>query len=171
MSPGRSPCTTGAGIGISGGAKQNTVGGSTIAARNLISGNTVYGLGIFDRFTSNNVVAGNYIGTDITGKLAVPNGEGVRIFSAASKNVIGGTSPGARNLISGNIHRGVYLLDSDTAENALYGNYIGTDVTGTLAVPNGSGVELAGGANQNHIGGFDKTSVVRRIKGTSFQGI
>src|SRR5215213_8922629 len=46
-------------------------------------------------------VEGCYLGTDVTGKIAIPNvGAGVGVFS--SNNVIGGSTPSARNVISGN---------------------------------------------------------------------
>jgi titin len=150
------------GAAISGGAVENTIGGTIVEARNLISGNTNYGVGIFDRFTSKNVVHGNYIGTDVTGLLALGNGEGVNIFSAASENTIGGTIPRtqgvdmenvSRNIISGNIRQGVRIYDTDTSLNLVQGNYIGTDVTGTVALANTYGVEIEGGATNNLIGG------------------
>ena len=53
-----------------------------------------------------NVVEGNYIGTDVTGTVALANAlAGVAITAStipASNNTIGGTTPAARNVISGN---------------------------------------------------------------------
>ena len=51
----------------SAGASDNTVGGTTAAARNIISGNADDGIEIEGSGTSGNVVEGNFIGTDATG--------------------------------------------------------------------------------------------------------
>ncbi len=59
---------------------------------------------------------------------------GVIVFSGQN-NTIGGTTPGARNLISGNIGDGV-LLRGDGMANIVQGNFIGTDVTGRVALGN-----------------------------------
>src|SRR5207249_1661314 len=93
----------------------------------------------------NNVIAGNFIGTDPTGTQSRGNTEiGVEIQS--SDNRIGGTDPADRNLVSGNNDLvtgnetpGIYMSGTN---NVTLGNYIGTDVTGTLALPNGDGVML-----------------------------
>src|SRR5262249_13864698 len=61
------------GIEIAEGASGNTVGGTTVAARNVISGNNFIGLSIHDAGTNNNVVLGNYLGLNATGKAAVAN--------------------------------------------------------------------------------------------------
>ena len=73
----------------------------------MISGNTTYGVGISDTGTSGNLVEGDYIGTDLTGKVAIANDTGVEIRSGANANSIGGTTSGAGNLISGNTEVGV----------------------------------------------------------------
>jgi titin len=141
------------GIAIDGFAQDNTIGGTTAAARNIISGNRSYGVAIFDRLTTGNLVEGNYIGTDLTGTQAIPNDEGVDIFDAASGNTIGGTGLGCtRNLISGNSHEGVHIFDRDTSD-VVQNNYIGTDMTGTRPLANGFGVSITGGASGNLIGG------------------
>src|SRR6202043_778681 len=55
------------GIGLAGGASSITIGGTTAAARNIISGNKVYGVRISDSGTNANVVEGNLIGTNASG--------------------------------------------------------------------------------------------------------
>src|SRR5262249_10883979 len=62
------------GVFIRGGATNNTVGGVTGAARNILSGNGYAGLGIYDPGTTGNLVEGNYLGTDITGMTPAGNG-------------------------------------------------------------------------------------------------
>jgi titin len=131
-------------------ASQNIVGGTSPAARNVLSGNIV-GVNISNFDASGNVVEGNFIGTNANGVAAVPNQTGVYINSSPS-NIIGGSTPGAGNLISGNTVSGVNIYGTLTSGNLVQGNLIGTDVTGTAAIPNSSGVfiELA---PSNTIGG------------------
>jgi hypothetical protein len=85
------------------------IGGTEPGQGNLISGNALSGVGIFGAATAGVVVEGNRIGTNADGTAAVPNGStGVEI-NGPSGNLIGGTAPGAGNLISGNAHSGVSL--------------------------------------------------------------
>ena len=108
---------------------------------------------------SGNRVQGNFIGTDVSGTIALGNGTGVFIqasFTAGpKKNIIGGPAPGEGNVISGNT-RGVFIEDDDlvgTIGNLIQGNLIGTDVSGTSALGNVTyGVEVRG-ASDNTIGG------------------
>ena len=141
-------------VSLTNGARGNTVGGTTVAARNVLSGNDAAGVFIADPATTNNIVTGNYIGTDRTGTIAVANNyAGVIIANGAHGNVIGGTSAGAGNVISGN-DSGITMYDAGTSQNRVEGNYIGLDPTGTLPLPNDStGVTLFGGVQQNSIGG------------------
>ncbi|HEX4319689.1 MAG TPA: choice-of-anchor D domain-containing protein [Acidobacteriaceae bacterium] len=88
-------------------------------------------------------IEGNFFGVDATGKTAAPNRIGVfadngpGLGSTAAGNIIGGTTPQARNLLSGNTLAGVLFL-STAIEAELQGNWIGLDVTGTTVLPNGS---------------------------------
>jgi uncharacterized repeat protein (TIGR01451 family) len=86
--------------------------------------------------TSNNRIEGNFIGTDFDGAAALGNGiEGVLILDA-SNNTIGGTTPEARNVLSGNAFAGVAIIGSSATGNTIQGNFIGTNAAGTAAVPN-----------------------------------
>lgn len=148
------PTTVGVGVQLSGSGI--TIGGTAAGAGNLISGNLT-GIELFQ--ASGIFVEGNYIGTNPAGTAAVANGTGVRILGGASTNTIGGTSAGARNLISGNSFDGVVISGSSTTANPVEGNYIGTDLTGTLALGNGrDGVLIYQGANGNTIGGKFSTA-------------
>src|SRR5262249_26231453 len=143
------------GVLVGSGATGNTIGGTTAGARNVISGNLISDIGsgveIGGPGTSGNHVVGNYIGVDPSGAAALPNRDGVVIGKGATDNQIGGTTPGERNVISGN-HRpsarynarvGVLIVaccGSPVSDNTLAGNYIGTDSTGMTAVPNDIGI-------------------------------
>ncbi len=98
---------------------------------------------------SNNVIEGNFIGTDAAGSSALANGTGVSLASA-DNNTIGGTVPGARNLIAGNGGAGL-LINSASDDNLVQGNLIGTDLSGTIALENSSGVVVMG--DRNIVGG------------------
>ena len=141
------------GVGIFYGANFNVIGGTTSAARNVISGNTSQGVSIGYSPTYGNIVEGNYIGLNPAGTVAIPNTEsGVDIFNANS-NVIGGTTDGAGNVISGNDQDGVLIQNSGTVGNVVLGNIIGLNAAGTAAVSNTwSGVEVYGGSAGNTIG-------------------
>jgi uncharacterized repeat protein (TIGR01451 family)/CSLREA domain-containing protein len=143
-----------AGIYISGGSSTIGAGSgsgaptSCTAPCNLISGNKV-GIHIYQN-ASGNTIAGNFIGTDITGKMPLTNSIGIKLETSL-QNTIGGLTGGMRNLISGNT-TGV-LATNSARSTLLQGNYIGTDVTGAAALPNQTGIRLDGGAYQATIGG------------------
>src|SRR5581483_11381519 len=108
--------------------------------------------------TSGNTVLGDYVGTDAAGSASIPNRHaGVLVEAGASGNTIGGTSAGARNLISGNIFKGVsagvVLTDAGTSQNTVEGNWIGLDASGATPLGNRHGVVLQHGAAGNTIGG------------------
>jgi hypothetical protein len=95
---------------------------------------------------------------------------GVSIGSGADENLVGGTSAGERNVISGNAGSGVSIYGSETTGNKVYGNYIGTDAAGSVADPNRVGVEIGGSAHGNKIGGSDPGEG-NVISGNTEQGI
>lgn len=130
------------GVLIAAGATNNTVGGITAAARNLISGNSGSGVQVGATsdmsFTSGNVVAGNDIGTDVTGLLPLgngagssPAGDGVDLIGVHSVfNTVGGSTAAAGNLISANAYDGIYV--DYAAYNNLEFNLIGADAARNL---------------------------------------
>ena len=142
-------------VWIESGAASNTIGGSTVSERNIISGNTNYtGVYITGSGTNNNVVKGNYIGTNAAGTAAIANAYGVYIVGGAQSNTVGGAAAGEINVISGNSNTGVYISGSGTNNNVVKGNYIGTNAAGDAAIANVSyGVNIATSASLNTIGG------------------
>ncbi len=77
--------------------------------RNVISGNSGNGL-IIEAGASDNIVAGNYIGLNASGTAAVGNHQaGVLLATGASDNTIGGLTALLRNVIGGNLNRGVFI--------------------------------------------------------------
>jgi hypothetical protein len=143
------------GVSIGLGAQDNTLGGNTTGAGNVISGNTTDGVRLWDATTTGNTISGNHIGVNAAGTSVIPNGgDGITITSGAHHNVIGGDTTAERNVISGNGARGVFLEDSGTDSNQILGNFIGTDSAGMSALANGqNGVMLSNGPQFNIIGG------------------
>ena len=108
-----------------------------------------------DTGAGGSIITGNYIGTDVSGTQALGNGYGLSVKS--NGNVIGGSQPGSRNVISGNNRSseswGIGFYNSASG-NIVQGNYIGSSANGAKAVPNSrSGIEIYGSAAQNLIGG------------------
>ena len=123
----------------------NRIGGTLPSARNVISSNGFVGIYIFQRGAENNVVQGNFIGTDITGTIAIPNGDNINVefkgggilLEIADSNIIGGNTSAARNIISGNLWYGIKVQTSDF--NIIQSNWIGVAADG-----NPLGNELSG---------------------------
>ncbi len=151
------------GVAVYGGAAKNTVGGTSASARNVVSGNVHDGVAVNNKGTSGNRVEGNYIGINAAGDAALGNGGiGVPVYAGATGNVVGGTSAGARNTISGNANYGVTLVNSGTSGNLIEGNYIGTNPAGTAALANKrGGVYLYLGSTRNTVGGT--TAAARNV--------
>ena len=145
-------------------ASDATIGGTSAADRNVISGNGAEWIAI-GTTTENIVVKGNYIGTDVTGAaavanaLATPSGSrpaAVHLFG--DHTLIGGTDAGAGNVISGNA-AGIVIEGGQS--NEVLGNRIGTDASGANALPNSAdGVLIVDNpspraAQNNRVGGKD----------------
>ena len=146
------------GVFIANGATNTTIGGSSVAARNLISGNSFDGVQFFsgggtNPNPSNNFIQGNFIGTTVTGLATLANLR-IGVFNAGTPSeTIGGTASGARNIISGNSLDGVRIQNPTGTNNLIQGNLIGTDVNGTATLANGQiGIYIVS-APSNAIGG------------------
>ena len=137
-------------------------GASGFVLNAAASGSTIRGF-VLNRFgadliqlagSDNNLIAGNYLGTDLTGTIDRGAGDsGVQLSGGASGNRIGGTTAADRNVISGNDYSGVNITGSGTNNNLVQGNLIGTAVNGSGALGNSSfGVVIWDGASGNQIG-------------------
>ena len=175
------------GIGIFNNSSNNTIGGTTESARNLISGNSFMGIGISPASggpTSDNVIQGNFIGTDVTGTSALANGGFGGIYmsgssgAASANNQIGGTDHDsgvcnrACNLISGNGDEGIALsgFNSVISGTLIEGNFIGTALNGTDPLGNGGAGVQINEASDNSVGGL-ATGAGNRIANNGDNGI
>ena len=165
--PGSQPNSNPAGRGFNNTMKieldGSDAGNSANGLRIDTGGNTVRGLvinrfgsnGIYVRTGGNNLIGGNFIGTDVSGTNALGNGIGVTILEGED-NVIGGTLTEEYNLISGNIWDGITIGGSGafTTGNVVQGNLIGTDATGAGDLGNGrTGVYVVSIGAESVIGG------------------
>jgi hypothetical protein len=127
-----------------------TIGGTSPAERNVVSGNASSGVLILANAGPTSVI-GNYVGTNASGTAALGNGLGGVVASTCAQLVIGGTAARAGNLISGNTNAGIILSAIDGA--VVQGNRIGTNALGTAALPNETGIQVAIGGAGFLIGG------------------
>jgi hypothetical protein len=137
--------------GIFLGTSNNTVGGIVPGARNVISANEYAGIVMQISGTSGNLIQGNYIGTDANGTEAIGNTNyGIAIFDSSNNNTIGGTIPGAANVVSGN---GWGISVANSTGNVMQGNLIGVAADGATPLGNRvEGVRLAN-AHNTTVGG------------------
>jgi hypothetical protein len=148
------------GINLCYGVSNVTVGGTTAAARNVISGNSGIGVDVASSFSNdvfNNTIRGNYIGTDVTGAARLGNGGiGIRI-NQPNNNIFD-------NVISSS---GAEGIQAEGGTTLVQGNFIGTDATGTLPLGNaGAGVHIISpgatiggtGAGETNVIAFNGTS-------------
>ena len=168
-----------AGVAITSGASGNWIGVNSAAGpgtenaleRNVISGYYIQ-VALYNSGTTGNVLAGNLLGTDPTGTVAVPNegayapeSWGVVIGVGPTNNLVGTTGQDGsvddaleRNVISGNTASGVFIYEYQgntgfpTTGNVVAGNFIGTTENGSSPLPNGNGVTVGYGASDNWVG-------------------
>ena len=141
---GLAAAANGAGIGIT--TSSCTIGGTGVTQRNVISGNS--GSGIEVSNGNKATIQGNYIGVGADGTTPLGNGiQGIDLeFSVG--NQIGGIAAGTGNVISGNADNGIFIFVGGSTGDTIQGNFIGTDKTGTVGVPNGNaGVFIQSAAN------------------------
>ncbi len=130
------------------------INSSSCVVRGLVI-NRFPGAGVFltssSGTTNNNLIEGNFIGTDPSGTIARANNDGIDIRFSAT-NLVGGTTPAARNVISGNGGRGIFVA-TGASGTTIQGNFIGTTANGSAALGNGTGGIFSGGTGPDTIGG------------------
>ena len=158
------------GIGVDGKSSGNRIGGTTPGERNVVSGENGIGVQLLGALNSdgtcvgpsNNVIEGNWLGVNSAGNQPGPygnHGEGVMAEVCAHDNVIGGTAPGAGNVIAGNKDDGIQIDGvgspaNGVCNNTVQGNVIGLDPTGIRVIPNtDAGVKVQNGACNTLVGG------------------
>ncbi|MDZ7338093.1 MAG: hypothetical protein ONB30_06120 [candidate division KSB1 bacterium] len=139
------------------GCAQQPVGIRIYSADNVVRGLVISrfdrAIEFFGPRARRNRIEGNFIGTDATGTVARGNRTtGIAIGTYASENIVGGTDPNARNLISGNSSA---VEIGPWGRNLIQGNYIGTDVTGLAPLGNTVGVRIVNVSQNNLIGGSE----------------
>jgi subtilisin-like proprotein convertase family protein/predicted nucleotidyltransferase len=160
--------------GISILSPNNIIGGKTVKARNIISGNDNVGIYITESTANNNLIQGNYIGSDVTGTKDLGNtNNGIAILDA-SNNTVGGTTIDAGNLIFGNGKNGVFINGSGSTGNAILSNSIsGNDLLGIGFGNNGLTVNDLGDADTgiNNLQNFPElSSAISSSGNTSIKG-
>lgn len=127
---------------IVGPGRYNTIGGERSRGEgNVISGSKSSDIHL--KIASNNVIMGNYIGTDAAGQVKVSSGDWMVLLDGGS----------ASNVIEGNvIAGGLCIIDVGSSYNEVIGNFIGVDATGTRPFDGWAGVHIAG-QPFNRIGG------------------
>jgi parallel beta-helix repeat protein len=161
--------------------RNNVIGGDRaqgagpVGQGNLISGNRNFGIFIAGTEASDNLVVGNLIGTDVTGTQAWGNANiGVFLYGGPHDNTIGGTQAWQRNIVSDNYYAGIGMMEIGTNHNQVVGNYVGTDISGTIDLGNrGHGItmELAASANLiqgNLSSGNDRAGVCISDQGSNY---
>jgi CSLREA domain-containing protein len=143
--------TNGIEIGLAGAGVNMLIGGDLSGAGNVIYTSNI-SINIHGNGTSNVTIQGNFIGTDASGSAAIGVGSTGISAAEAPGILIGGTTPGAGNVVSGN-NLGIGVGGGAT-EVVIQGNRIGTDVSGTRALPNvGNGILVSTVGVGSTIGG------------------
>jgi hypothetical protein len=113
------------------------------------------GRGILIDGGSQHSIVANFLGTDPSGTVDLGNGRYGVALEGCERTTIGGTDVADRNLLSGNDDAGVLIRQGNS--NVVWGNYIGTDVSGTSALAGDLGVFILTGVGSpttnNHVGG------------------
>ena len=150
------------GVQIESGATDNQIGGTSPAERNVLSGNARHGADLHSEATNSNQFYNNLIGLNPAGNQRLQNfRHGIDLNAGPSNNIIGGTGPGQRNIISGNgeaqsaaFTAGIEIShDTLTDKNQVIGNCIGTDPTcnsgPSWAINRHYGIRIEDGVNEN----------------------
>lgn len=153
-------------------SSNNIVGGSTSEDRNVISGSRLEGVLIegnpnFNSFSEENLISGNFIGTNSSGNGSVSNLNGIQI-NLANNNLIGGQLEFTGNMISGNAGDGISIYGNN---NEVKGNFIGINYD-NIPIPNGvAGIDISGLSSKDNIIGNSNPIERNIISGNQGKGI
>lgn len=137
------------------GAHGNMVGGYASGAQNLISGNSGYGIFLYNPQTQFDSIIGNVIGLNFNCTAKLPNANGIVIDGPTYRHFIDS------NVISGNLQNGIDLHIGGTDSNIIVRNFIGTDFSGASNFGNTfDGVRIAEGPKYNQIGQEGKGNTI-----------
>jgi CSLREA domain-containing protein len=147
------------------------------------SGNVLRGLALFTFRRSifafgpaatDNVIAGNFIGTDAAGAYAAPlltaSGNGIELSQGAARNRIGGSTPAERNVISGNAKNGIATFNGGTDHNLILGNLIGLGPSGQRLHNLSHGIDINSHSSYNIVGG-DAPGQRNVVSGNDAEGV
>ena len=128
----------------------NTIGGTTAAAANVFGYNTEEGVSIPFDTSTNNLVEGNFIGTNASGANL---NDVVGVVVSGTNNTIGGNTASSANVIGFNSTAGVSITGASATGNLVAANFIGTNPTNPVSKQgNAVGVAITSASN-NTIGG------------------
>ena len=150
-----------------------TLTGSNVTIRGLVINRAGDDAIEIDVGATNTMVVGNYLGTDISGTIALPNQYGITVKTDG--NIIGGTTALDRNVIAGNnttsASYGVgFWQDADN--NTVQGNYIGVGADGVKALGNRDGILFASSQTpDNNVIGGTTTSAANVIANNTQNGV
>jgi hypothetical protein len=131
------------GVVLDNSAQNNVIGGSVPAEANVISGNQSAGMLIRGSGTNDNLIMGNFIGTDASGSESLGNGNGIWLLEGPQGNIIGGTGDGEGNVIANSGIIAIFIEDADTTGNTIRGNSIYSNSRGSIVSEDGGNMGLA----------------------------
>jgi hypothetical protein len=142
------------GVHTDGGCNLNTWTGNVVGGNGSTIAGVNVGNGLDILTATNNTFYGNYIGLGIDGITNVGNLViGFRFGLASTNNIVGGSAVGQRNYMAGNGDHAIYL-DEQSVSNIFKNNYVGSDITGLIPIPNkGIGIFFLDESNNNTVGG------------------
>ncbi len=124
-------------------------------------GNFTYGVQVYESSGTQNQITECYLGISCDGVTAFANDVAVTISDDAFNNTV------TNNIISGNLSAGIGISLSN--DNTITGNKIGTDISGTIPVPNASGIMID--ASTGNVIGGNSYSEKNLISGNTNNGI
>ncbi|MFN8422992.1 MAG: hypothetical protein U0470_06235, partial [Anaerolineae bacterium] len=153
-------------IVVRGVAERNHIGGHEAAEGNVLV-NNINGIVLRGGTVGTTEVFGNSVGIDRAGRPAGNAGFGILITEGAHQSVVGSSS--APNVVGGNTN-GIGVTGDGTTDNSVASNRVGTNAAGMIAIPNGTGILVADGAQGTIVGGVSGADA-NVISGNTGEGV